>query len=126
MKKKENLLIDCSYIEKSWVSTGSLVVYAGRIIQGFLRYGHCHAYVLLWREMEDYIDGLVGQEYDKIVLDREDVFITWRLYYRLFVFFTTSIENRTEKKGYLCDSYAQYYVWIFLLSKALSPLCHCT
>lgn len=78
-----NLLIDCSYIEKAFVASGSLVIYAARLIQGFQKYGHCRIHVLLWQEMEDTLDQFVGQEYEKIVLDRDKMFTSWRPYYRL-------------------------------------------
>ena len=95
---KNSLLIDCSYIDNSLVSKGSLVIYAARLIQGFLKYGHYHVHVLLWREMENYIDDLVGQEYNKIVLDRDDLFVKSRWCYRIFGLLPRQLKKELRRR----------------------------
>jgi len=83
MTKSDNLLIDCSYIDESIISSDSLGIYAIRMIKGFLKYGHYKVYVLLWRGMEDIFDRVVGENVDKIVLDRCDLLTNWPPYYKL-------------------------------------------
>ena len=83
MTKLKNLLIDCSYIDESIISSDSLGIYAIRMIKGFLKYGHYKVYVLLWRGMEDLFDRVVGDNVDKIVLDRCDLLTNWPPYYKL-------------------------------------------
>lgn len=99
MKETTNLLIDCSYMEKAFVSSGSLVIYAARLIQGFQKYSHCRIHVLLWREMEDALDQFVDQEYEKIVLDRDKVFTSWRPYYRLFGFLPRQLKEEMRRRN---------------------------
>ena len=83
-KAKQNLLIDCTYIRKRLRAEDSLVIYAGRLIQGLLRYGHYSIHVLLWREKEDILDSLAGQAFEKIVLDHDDVPLRYyTTYYRM-------------------------------------------
>ena len=79
-----NLLIDCSFFTTSWGEISSLALYAVRLVQGFLQYGHYQVYVLMWRDKEDFFDKLIGREYNKIVLDRFDQFSENRLKYKLF------------------------------------------
>lgn len=98
MKKAENLLIDCSFLDKSWTQIGSHGLYTTRLIQGFLKYGHYHVHVLVWREQEDLIDKFVGQEYDKIVIDREKQFITSRSFYRLFGYLPSQLKKELKRR----------------------------
>lgn len=83
MEKRKTLLVDCSYIERHWSSSSALVIYAVRLIQGFLEYGSTRICVLVWKDKEEMMDNLIGREYDKIVLDRNDLFTQWRPFYRL-------------------------------------------
>ena len=99
MIETENLLIDCSYLEKTFVSSGSLVIYAARLIQGFQRYGHCSVCVLLWREMEATLDRFAGQEYEKIVLDRDKVPTSWRPFYRLTGFLPRQLKQELKRRS---------------------------
>ena len=108
-----NLLIDCSYIEKAFVASGSLVIYAARLIQGFQKYGHCRIHVLLWQEMEDTLDQFVGQKYEKIVLDRDKMFTSTKYPP------ATSVETRIENTEYIYRSSTHTPVWFLLLLAAL-------
>lgn len=83
MKESENLLIDCLYIDQSWSLSSSLAIYGGRLIHGFMLYGHYHVSVLVWRGMESSIDKLVGCEVNKIILDHNEIKTMWRPYYKL-------------------------------------------
>lgn len=83
MIKFDNLLIDCSYVNESNISSDSLGIYAIRMIKGFLKYGHYKVHVLLWRGMEDLFDRVVGDNVAKIVLDRSDLLTNWPPYYKL-------------------------------------------
>ena len=96
---KKNLLIDCSYIQGTWEPSSSLIIYAVRVIQGFLKYGHCQIHVLIWRELEDLFDKLIGQEYDKILLDHDDLVTSWRPYYRVFGFLPRHLKKEMKKRG---------------------------
>lgn len=78
MKKNEsnpesNLLIDCTYIKDNNDLSDSLAFYGCRLIQGFLRYGHYTIHVLLWRDIEARLDNLVGEPFDKIILDKDEI-----------------------------------------------------
>lgn len=83
MKKTNTLLIDCTFMEKSWSASISLVIYAVRLIQGFLELGSTQICVLVWEDKEELMDNLIGRKYDKIVIDRNDLTTQWRPYYRL-------------------------------------------
>ena len=91
MKKKKkdgnparNLLIDFSFFTANRGEISSLVLYAIRLIKGFQQYGQYPVYVLLWRNMEGVLDKLIGQEYNKIVLDRFEHFSENKLLYKVF------------------------------------------
>ena len=78
MKKNEsnpesNLLIDCTYIKDNNDLSDSLAFYGCRLIKGFLRYGHYTIHVLLWRDIEARLDNLVGEPFDKIILDKDEI-----------------------------------------------------
>ncbi len=79
-----NLLIDCSNFEEGWVASSSLFIYAVRLIKGFLQYGHSRVHVLIRKEMEERMDKLIGVDYNKIVLDKEDLHSDCKMYYRIF------------------------------------------
>lgn len=100
MGKKGNILIDCSFIEKSWISSTSLVIYATRLIQGFLQYGHYHVHILQWRDAEAIIDvNLDGYNVDKIVLERSDLITSWRPYYKLSGFLPNKLKQEIIKRN---------------------------
>lgn len=99
MKESENLLIDCTYIGEPLPPSCSLAIYGIRLIQGFLRYSHYHVHVLVWREKEDEINNLVGQEFEKIVLDRSDLAISWRLFYKLSGYLPQKLEQEVRRRN---------------------------
>lgn len=78
-----NLLVDCSYIGKTWKPSDSLVIYAARLIEGLIRYSHIQPQVLIWKDKEKMMDDLVGCPMNKIVIERSDLPTNWRPYYRL-------------------------------------------
>lgn len=78
MNKKDtnsahNLLIDFTYVKREQDLSNSLAIYGCRLIQGFQRYGHYNIHVLLWRETEALLDEFVGEPFEKIILDKEDI-----------------------------------------------------
>lgn len=99
MKVSENLLIDCTYIGEELPVSSSLTIYGIRLIQGFLRYSHYHVHVLVWREKEDEIDNLVGQEFEKIVLDRSDLAISWRLLCKLSGYLPQKLKQEVRRRN---------------------------
>lgn len=99
MKQPENLLIDCLYIRDPLPSSSSLQIYGIRLIQGFLRYSHYQVHVLVWREKEEEIDRLVGQECEKIILDRSDVAIKWRVLCKLSGYLPRKLKQEVRRRN---------------------------
>lgn len=98
-KKSRNLLIDCSFYTANWGEVGSLVFYAVRLIKGFQQYGHYKVHVLLWRERESLFDNLIGQEYNKIVLDRFEHLSENKLLYKLFGILPRELKKELKIKN---------------------------
>lgn len=98
MEKKESLLIDCTYINRFFDSSNSLVIYAVSLIKGFVKYSHFHIHILVWREKVAFIDELLGMEVDKIILDHSDLTISWRPYYRLTGFLPNKLRKEINER----------------------------
>lgn len=92
-----NLLIDCSYIQGSFEPSSSLIIYAIRVIQGFMKYGHNKVYVLVRHDAEDLINGLLGQHYNKFVLGPDDLVTSWRPFYRVFGFLPRRLKGELKR-----------------------------
>jgi glycosyltransferase involved in cell wall biosynthesis len=93
-----NLLIDCSFFTTSWGEISSLALYAVRLVQGFLQYGHYQVYVLMWRDKEVFFDKLIGLEYNKIVLDQFDQLSENRLLFKLFGILPRNLKKELKSK----------------------------
>jgi glycosyltransferase involved in cell wall biosynthesis len=117
MKGSENLLIDCSYIGELLPASSSLAIYGVRIIQGFLRYSHYHVHVLVWREKEDEMDHLVGQEFDKVVLDRDDLAINWRLLCKLSGYLPKKLKREVNRRNITTVIHPYHYDVLFFFPK---------
>lgn len=99
MTKFDSLLIDCSYINESNISSDSLGIYSIRMIKGFLKYGHYKVHVLLWRGMEDLFDRHIGENVAKIVLDRCDLLTNWPPYYKLSGTLPRKLKKEIENRN---------------------------
>lgn len=100
MKKTENLLVDCTFILETWVSSNSLAIYAMRLIQGLLKYSNYQVCVLAWQEKDAFIDELVGQKVDKILLNRRsDLTTSWRPYYRLSGMLPKKLKREIKRRN---------------------------
>lgn len=117
MKESENLLIDCTYIGDDLPATSSLTIYGTRLIQGFLMYSHYHVHVLVWREREDEIDNLVGQEFEKIVLDRSDLAISWRLLCKLSGYLPQKLKQEVRRRNITTVINPYHYSVLFFYPK---------
>lgn len=98
--RKYNILIDCTFFDGSWTASESTVVYAGRLIQGLLKYSSCcQVSVLIWKGTESLIDNLVGQKVEKIVLDNKYPQAYKRHFYRITGFLPKSLKEEIHKRG---------------------------
>lgn len=98
MENKESLLIDCTYINRFFDSSNSLVIYVVNLIKGFAKYSHFQIHILVWREKVAFIDGLLGMEVDKIIIDQSDLTISWRPYYRLTGFLPKKLRKEINER----------------------------
>ena len=99
MQNKEKILIDCTFFDGSWTAVESTVVYAGRLLQGLLKYSSYQIYVLIWKGTESLIDNIVGQEVDKIVLDKKYPQAYKRHLYRISGFLPRILKKEIHKRG---------------------------
>lgn len=120
MKETKNILIDCSFILEDWISSNSLAIYASRLIKGFIDFSDYKIHVLVWRGKEDFIDNLVGQKVDKIVLDRKlDLTTNWRPYYRLSGFLPRKIKKEIRKRNISTVLHPFHYGVLFFFPKKI-------
>lgn len=118
MKEFENLLVDCTFIWEGLPASSSLSIYGIRLIQGLLRYSHYHVHVLMWREKEDEIEKLVGQKFEKIVLYRSDLAISWRFLCKLSGYIPSKLKHEVSKRNITTVINPYHYdVWFFFPKK---------
>ena len=99
MQNKENILIDCTFFDGSWTASESTVVYAGRLLQGLLKYSSYQVYVLIWKGTESLIDKIVGQKVEKIVMDKQYPQAYKRHFYRISGFLPRIIKKEIRRRG---------------------------
>lgn len=119
VEETERLLIDCTYIRAGWKPTNSLVIYAVRLIQGFIRYSNYQVQVLVWRDMESFLDELVGYKLDKIVLGLSDLTIKWRPYYRMTRFLPHKLMQEIKCRDISIVLHPYHYGNLFFFPKPI-------
>ena len=123
MKKRNCLLIDCSFILKPWGPSNSLAIYAASLIKGFLNYTNFQVCVLAWDEKDSFIDELVGQKVDKILLNRKKDLVTkWRPYYRLTGFLPQKLKKEIKRRNISIVLHPFHYGVLFFFPKTIK---HC-
>lgn len=94
-----NLLVDCSNFDDGWSTASSLFLYAGRLIKGLLQSGHYQVHVLIRREREEQMDQLIGGDYSKIVLEKDEIDPRKSALYRIFGVLPRKLKEELKKKN---------------------------
>lgn len=97
-KPIRNLLIDCSNFDKGWSDSSSLFIYAASLIKGFQKYGHSHVYVLVRKEKEESLKKLIGSDYNRIVLEENELSPKCITFYRIFGFLPRNVKEEMKRR----------------------------